>query len=249
MSPIAQDTQQDLQLIAPLNLVAEPVAGDITPATAQVGRLYRNTVTNRLMICTDASTVIKLSMPSDQVPTAPSGRWWLPPVSALAAAISTSADRNLLRLIPIDIPVGFTSALVGANITVASSGGAAVVLRHGLYADDGSGCMPALAAPLFDWGTQACTGTTTTTAPTISDVLGQPPGRYWLAHVLQYTTVPTTFPTFQIINSGPILPTGALAGSARGWSASVSAAGALPSLSGATFTTITTPWLAGIKAA
>lgn len=54
------DNQLDLQLLALLNFIAEPIAGDITPATAQVGRLYLNTSTGALMFCNSSSTVIKL---------------------------------------------------------------------------------------------------------------------------------------------------------------------------------------------
>lgn len=50
-------TQQDFDLIPLLNAVAEPIAGSATPSAGSIGRLYRNTTTNRLEYVKDATTI------------------------------------------------------------------------------------------------------------------------------------------------------------------------------------------------
>lgn len=52
--------QQDFNLIPVLNYVSEPVAGSVNPTAANVGKLYRNTVTGRLEYVRNATTVAVL---------------------------------------------------------------------------------------------------------------------------------------------------------------------------------------------
>lgn len=59
-TPESVYTQLDLQLIPLLNLVAEPIAGSATPSAANVGRIYRNTVSGRLEFIRNATTVVSL---------------------------------------------------------------------------------------------------------------------------------------------------------------------------------------------
>lgn len=59
-SPQPQYTQLDLLLIPLLNLVAEPIAGSATPSSANVGRLYRNSVSGRLEYVLNATTVVSI---------------------------------------------------------------------------------------------------------------------------------------------------------------------------------------------
>lgn len=57
---ITHYTQEDFNLIPLLNVVAEPVAGAVTPGAGNVGRVYRNTVSGRLEFVLNATTVVSL---------------------------------------------------------------------------------------------------------------------------------------------------------------------------------------------
>jgi hypothetical protein len=59
---LSQYSQLDLQLIPLLNMVAEPIAGDLTPNSANIGRIYRNTSNGALRYVRDATTVVTLSL-------------------------------------------------------------------------------------------------------------------------------------------------------------------------------------------
>jgi hypothetical protein len=59
---LSQFSQLDLQLIPLLNMVAEPIAGDLTASSANIGRIYRNTSTGALRYVRDATTVVTLSL-------------------------------------------------------------------------------------------------------------------------------------------------------------------------------------------
>lgn len=59
-TPAGRYVQQDFLLIPLLNLVAEPVAGSVTPSAANVGKFYRNTVSGRLEYVLNATTAVSL---------------------------------------------------------------------------------------------------------------------------------------------------------------------------------------------
>jgi hypothetical protein len=59
-TPEAVLTQQDFNLIPVLNLVAETVAGSVTPSSANVGKIYRNSSSGRIEYVKNATTVVSL---------------------------------------------------------------------------------------------------------------------------------------------------------------------------------------------
>lgn len=61
-TPIPQYGQYDFALIPLLNLVVEPVAGDVTATAENTGRIYRNTSTGRLRYCRGVSGSVNLDI-------------------------------------------------------------------------------------------------------------------------------------------------------------------------------------------
>ena len=156
------------------------------------------------------------------------GEYLIPwgPVNPTTAALSTTAGG--MFLVPIDVARRTTFDQIAVRVTSAGAG-VGYVLRLGLYADDGTGYKPNLAAaPILDAGTVDPTSTGTKTI-TISQTLE--PGRYWAAIASQATTI-TTGATIAVFGQTPqlaqtILPSTATE-AARPWKAT-GITGALPS--------------------
>lgn len=54
--------QQDFQFIPPINLVVPVISGDATASAANVGLVYRNSVSGRLRYVRDASTIVSIDI-------------------------------------------------------------------------------------------------------------------------------------------------------------------------------------------
>lgn len=59
-TPLVELVQHDYSLIPLLNVVAEPVAGSVVASATNVGKLYRNTVSGRLELVLNATTIVSL---------------------------------------------------------------------------------------------------------------------------------------------------------------------------------------------
>jgi hypothetical protein len=159
----------------------------------------------------------------DGVPFLSTGQVRIPVTSGLATVTPTTGDKNVLYIWKVR---ACGQAMSAANIAVTSLGsgdGVGMALRVGAYADDGTGNAPALNTnPLLDSGAISWSATGNTT---VAVSYTEPIGEYWVGVVLQYTTAPTTFPTFASL-ANPVLmapvgliSTGTTINQARVWKA------------------------------
>lgn len=116
-----------------------------------------------------------------------SGNWEFPRGQHLAATLATAQKSNMF-LLPFDVAIEkIYKAIAAAIETTKAEGTGGVVFRLGYYADDGTGSRPPNEAePLFDAGTVSAEEVGTRSIAIEKTLV---PGRYWLAFVMQATTV------------------------------------------------------------
>jgi hypothetical protein len=156
-----------------------------------------NTNTNALYFYISGSwvslnaSVINSQISSVQPPILQSGEYLVTPnIGTNTLAISTL---NQMYLLPVDVAISTIFSGIGSSISVVGSG-AGLSVRLGYYADDGTGTKPA-GAPLVDAGTFDPTVSTGDKIVSFSSNKTLSPGRYWLALVLQGTSISVN-PTF-----------------------------------------------------
>ncbi len=125
----------------------------------------------------------------------PSGNWLTPMHATAAATLQVTGNKKTMFLLPIGVAAKTSFKNIGCFVTVKAEG-TAFVFRMGLYADDGTGAKPT-GEPLLDAGTVSAEATGERSIA-INQTLE--PGRYWLAWVMQGTTL-TVFPTISTCTS------------------------------------------------
>lgn len=177
-------------------------------------------VKNRGSAASVGEDLAPMSAAWSAIPTfTPQIGWYLAAQGQLGAAnAATVRGRWNATPFPIGNP-GFTIDAFSIAIGAAQVGGAGAHLLVGLFKDDGTGFPDTVSAPLatFDYTTLTATGK-------ITGVLGTPlaltPGLYWIVTLYDYTTVPTTTPTFSCYNNNSFQlpnPTGATVPTVRGY--------------------------------
>jgi hypothetical protein len=134
------------------------------------------------------------------LPRPASGQYVAP--SGMIAPISTSTTvttNNRMYLCPVDISDWQEFQAIAAYC---SSIGSATGLnfRFGIYADNGYGSAPALAAPILDAGTVSVSGAGAAAVTGLTEYT--PPGRYWIACAFQATAIGSGV----VMNGGAYLP-------------------------------------------
>jgi hypothetical protein len=141
------------------------------------------------------------------------GELKLPFATAVGTDTRTSSDQNVMFMQRYE---GFGQTFSGVDISITSpiSGGTGFQMVAAVYADDGTGSRPALAAPLQVLGTFT---DFTNGLKNIAVSWTEPSGPYWVGHVMQYTGVPTTFPTWNTVQNNILMPNTALNSINRCW--------------------------------
>lgn len=168
-------------------------------------------------------------------PRLPAGEYNVPANSGTGTAAGWTLGE--VRLVPLDIPVAQAYVGLATNITVVGAGGTAPLVHLGLYADDGTGNRPALAAPMA--GTEvtfnpATGGTGERYVAWAGGAQTLQPSRVWAAFQLTSGSAMSTVPTFVVINNISQMGLANLSNvSHRAWARSGGANDAtLPALSG-----------------
>lgn len=123
----------------------------------------------------------------------PSGSWV--PASSFIESTAGTISSGQAGFCIHDVAQTETIQAIGAQCTVAQSGGAAT-MTLGVYQDDGTGGQPLLTPSGLLGSAQVASGVIAVGLRSAALALTLKPGRYWLASFYRATTAPTTAPTW-----------------------------------------------------